>query len=713
MQAIKVKVAQLGKNPDTRDDSIRLKVHLDNCLLASQLRPEKVQTLPKSELLAILTKMQDLKFHYTLAVRVGILDHTVADMSDRAETKDLIKVLRPWSPEELQGSAPAFLPLAPSLAMLTEMPLNSRIAKFRSQFWSRIMTPMVMSSSAGQMESLAKACEWLEESYGNEDPLMLETSAAALMQEVLCSARAIKALSESNYDTSADEDIMALVARRGKTDKAITTSTANAAFANPVLGERLELYVKARTIILEMGETLVSHRTAILDLDPDIAGFKKLTQILLDLGKVKASAAAPLYDDFSEEVMATCTNTWALLEEALGRPDSTPSSEMLSVLGEFAAEAVVVFSLEPRVSLMQGSISDLIKAASGVARTKELRLAVLASWVTPFTDPGCADELQKCLRTLAAHEGIPVPPDIHIGLAEMVDSFAQEFIKGFSDQPDLVLLRQGLPLWHKLLGVSEAKRASHKCVVAAADALLLMLESEAKASALSEENFHKKSEAMSVAGAAIAKAVAAVDLCRIREASDLTTLLLETAGTHISKCKAASDSYLMRILRSNLSKLKEISEKCQSISNGFEVRGPENIWFSSKCKGTSPQAWKNCVAEAQATVMQVDTKALSEELVNMEKQLKATADALEVAPARDGDEVLQYEAAKLKHRDYLILLSTSLLMHTMTTDADPETVRKRVQVDIKRLRSNNIMEKDILPDPLTKKVIDVLVCKAG
>lgn len=234
----------------------------------------------------------------------------------------------------------------------------------------------------------------------------MESAAVALTHEALCSARAIKGLAKSNYDTSADGDIMALLARRSRADKAITTSAASAALADLVLRERLELYVKTRANTRPPWSSSTQHwRLQAVETDSDGTRRGQGVSDSLVVRRLLRRAHGLLH----EHMAVVRGRPW--------RPGRNAQQRHALGLGRNRGEGGGRFQL--------GALGVVdAQTASGIARANELRLVVFAHWVTSCSSDGCTDEIRKCMRELSSHEGILATADLHIGLGEMVDSVA-------------------------------------------------------------------------------------------------------------------------------------------------------------------------------------------------------------------------------------------------------------------------------------------------
>lgn len=707
LKPLKEKVGRLAAKAETRDSANRLRNYMEMLLLAMQLRPEKIASVPRSELQAILQKLAPMRLKLPLEVRLALVDHRAADLVAKSAFEELAEVLKPWAAD---GDTNEFKPEEPLLRALHVMPTTSRIARFKKDFWGTAITPLVMSAAADDMPRVVKACQVVERLFGSEDTLNLETAAALLMTECLTSARAVRALATKSIGAEAHDDIEALLARQGDSDKSILTSTACAAVGNPILKETLAVFEKSRATLLEFGDKLSEHaKTLQTGVRPDLEGFKRLSLMLADLAKVRSSPACGLFDDFAALLLKQSLATWASFSKACNAGDVQVTSELIGAVDAFAAEASIAYSLEDDVAEMRAAVTALQVRANDEAHMRALDDALQGDDSLPeLEDAQFVAKVAEIMDLLAKHEGKRLASTTETSVVEFTERLVKGLMDGLCEVKLSYAVLHGLDLWNKLLSFKSTDAAPRKMFNLAVAVQKLAGQLHVALDAPPGETLNS---AVHAVGVLRVRAEYDLRVCgEVKEEQKLFFACITHANETISASMDLQVQHSATVVADAVGEVSMQLQVCAALCEGLESREPSKTWYAG-IDGPSQAAWGKLVQRAEEGVFKVDTKALEANLKTLKDKHDGLRSALDLCPGAAADDRKLLEDSWVAYVDMQVFLRTVLLTWVLSKESDHEAQRKRVQQEVRFLRSVSVKEREVMPECLYKRSCDALACR--
>lgn len=696
----------MAKLPERRDDSNRLRTWLDTVVMADAVRPEKVSSIPAAELSAMLQTLKREGASYNMQCKLGFLEHSVTELAQRQDFPSLLVALKPWAHSDSH-----FDELAPTLGSITEYPLSKRLLHFRTNFFSRIMTPLIMSATQALLPTLAAACKCLIAAFADEDPVELDTACASVMTESLVSARAALAVIDRAFDEENDSDLEALRARKGRSDRSILTSVANAMYGNSLLADTLELYSKNRLVLLQHSPKISAHMTALDSVQASEGGWEVLSAALIDLSHVRGTTAACLFDDFAGKLReALITVSTATIANAQ-QDGSTLTVEALSLMEKTIAEAAISYSLDDGIQQLQHAISDCVRRQSGTARLKKLSDMLAARMPATATNEEAAHLLASIGSALTDTNGIELPDDFKPKFIEAAQALSDWLLvavaKGYAEQPMASCLDVLTDFDTRAHDEEIADQVSIAMWVCDLLKLRSAIDSIDAADIDAKSSTNQELSVLILKGRALLASFEA----------DMKPSL-EPWHAFATKSLLSSEGVLKAFAQQRMSFMwhsaNTACEEVTALTGGLESGEP---WHQNK-KGGSEQAWQSLTSLAQETVGKLDTKALEQSLTN----LKAAYDAgdasmtLAISAGVDmtGDNTIvanDIRAALDLWRKASILLRQAMMLWHLTAKCPREIARRRMQEEVRALRAMGIGgEKAHLPETLYRKVLELITC---
>lgn len=706
IKALREQVSRLSSKPQTRDDANRLRCYLDSVLLAQQLRPEKVGGLPEPEVQIILSNLEPLKVAFPLEVKLGLVDRRAADFSQRSDFAQLLDVLKPWAPADTP-----FSPTVPTLGTVREFPLASRLARFKEQFWSKTVTPFLMTVASDCLPRLATECENIERAFSSEDILELDMAAASLLQDVIASCETLRSLSLRLVDDRSVERVVALNARRGKVDKSIITSTAHAVFGNPVLAETVSWYTKGQPTLAELGNKIDAHLTELQDTSitkPTGDNFKKISSMLKILCTIRSSPAYPLFERFAERLLAATVDIWKAACVVFDGPTkATVTPELAKEMDCFVAEAGLAFSLEAAVADMQPKMGEFTTRLSSEARTTALKNLVSGGWKPSLSDNNFAKTAETFSSALASHAGVGIPTEVASALEDIIVDLAGEVSSHLQAGGESTAMSAALCVWAQYIEVGTPVKATPQLYeLCSSTCESVKLTRKAKDSPRDDVKTTRSNlHAMSVATLKLSEAVAVVQ--KGKESWPLKATITQDVDAILTGTKATFRELVRELADRAEFQVAQALVSCEGLCKSLHEGTP---WHDG-ITGTTPKDWQKYLERSQDTILKLDTKGLEAELQTLSNHLAEFASALDIdddTAARKKESMTNAQGA---HQKMSLLLRCALLTWTLQSgDLDHETMRKRVQADVRRVRGLGVKEKDVLPAPLFKRAWDALSC---
>lgn len=705
IKALRDKVSRLAGKAETRDTANRLRIYADAVSLAGQLRKDRVMTLPADELRTIVQTMLSYKIEFALDVKVSLLDHRVAELTKRVDVKGLLEVTCPWPAE-----GASFDPLQPTLGTLDEMPMPARLSRFKTQFWSRTMAPLLMEANEASNHRIAAVCDDIKTTFGEIDALELDMEAAKMLQEVLCCANAIRALVLRSVDPVYDEYISHVRQRKGKTDKSIVTSTANAVAHNKFLETAMEDMTKGRTAIIEWGERMLAHDKGLTGLKHDENGLKQLLGMIKDLCKAKSTNGAVLFNEISGNIQKVVKHMWGHIRGEIDKGDRQVTPELLGVLEQISSEATIAWSMDDSMATMQDSVAKLLSQQSSESNVQRLGSLVADGWAVDLDDCNFNDKVAAMSVAITSVSHIELPDDLIEKLAKTSDDLASTLASGFGDASD-ELMTTGLDLFELLVKVcpgglqKPSARSVGLTILRACVHVRSRTIAAEEAKSKADNNLESRRDSMHDLSVAIAQARKALQQ-RDTLGSDGT--IAEVTDECIAKADQFSAEFLESYWQDNKKQLEATMEECAKLVEGIDTNPP---WHAT-VTGSSTKDWEKLQEVAKDTIGKLNTK-------DFEKALQAMNDAktkCEMALDMFADKT-EGDSNFMKHTtgEYVrwqVLLRTALLMWHLTGGLDHGVARARIQADVKVIRKDlGLKEKSVLPEALFRKSWDILSCR--
>lgn len=689
--ALKSRVAMLAGNPSTVDMSNRLKNYLGLVLMAEQLRPEAVMKVPRSELTTILTAMKEEKLELPLQIRSCLVEHRIAALLNNPTDPGLIlRVLTPWP----QSDGLEFDALNPDLGRL-ELALEAKVELFRRYFWRQLVAPMLMGD-VSQHDRILTIVRATHDAFAKEDPVDLELAAATLVHESMQTCKGIEALLTMPPDPAYEKALLALKARSQKTDKSVLTCVASAVAANNVLSAKLDTLLRAMPVLHEYGEQVKRFEKTMDDgVASDSAGFLELTEMCMLVGKINSSSASALFTRFNKRVLNALTDAWSTTNGSAApvAPDVLKSAQATF------AEAAIVFSFNDTVAEMQVEIAGKLRTADSADRTDSLRkLLPDEPEENDFDAIGAADDLDKLKVALKGVQGITLDEDLKArvnanflmmlaGAARAsVSQSKQSIAKVAIDVLEMMTDAAKLKSWS---GVPELLRAMTRVCELGVErtvADVQDLDGRTKDDAMLKD-MHTFMASVKGLEAAMAK------LAKVEQAE--VKAVVEEGGKQVEESAALAGAFYKALVE------KRVAAMAARVDEAISFIGdlPKDGKWHASITGDGDEAWVQVKALGTSITQKLN-------MVGFERVLKACKDDIkmceDIVPLLIGTDDAKsardkaFDDAKATRKTLLVMYCELQLIFHMSSDLSRADLRKRIQTEIRLIRSEKIEEKKVL-----------------
>lgn len=497
-------------------------------------------------------------------------------------------------------------------------------------------------------------------------------------------------------------------------NRSFMTSMANAARANPTLAETMKLFTAGRPVIEEYGTKMASHMEALSAGVPiTLEGFEMRVQMLTDLATVRGSQAAMLYDGFADKLLIDVRSAWASLSQGIAAGTIEATEDLLKALERFAAEAGIAFSLEDAVVEMASAVGDLLQKTLMQARLKSLRVAVSSPITAALDSADFSTSVEKVRDVLAPHEGARIPADIvslmHVFAARLAETLMSD-LRGASVQQAVSC---GLDLWAKVLNIGGACNAASASMLSLATLVRKLADLTAVAMEFKDKDDEAKKKVAQELGVLVAQASAALKATAIagqQADNELFAHLKQHAEAQLKVSGGLAKEYTTEIIDSRMAALQRSQASALALCQGYQSRAPGKTWFVS-VTGNTQKSWDALQALAEETVFKLDTRGIETELNSMKLMYDSFCAAFDAFEGSHEVAAQVKEESWQAYLDMQILLKCSLTLWATAREVDHKVQRRRVQAEIRALRSLSLHEKDCFPTCLTKRAGAVISCK--
>ena len=615
----------------------------------------------------------------------------------------MMAVLKPW--DSTPGGC-EFDVKSPRLGCLVEMPLPSRLLKFRAVFCAQAMTELTMGTTESTTRGLVDACRVIDDAFADEDLLELDSSAAGLIHECTSASTALRALATRTFTEAADEAVMLIVGRRGKTDKSVQTSIANAVLADSFLSATSDLYVKGRATILEVGAKLAAHEAELVEREwvPDEAAFEVLRGMLKDLARARTSPAASLFDRFADALAYRVAQVWRAFETKRKGGGEAPSATLVRTLEGFAMEAAVAYSLDDAMLAMQSTVLQIGKESRADAQRGALLDMVSDGWAIALDGDDFEAQANKVVDALDRHEGLAPTDEVRVRLkafaAQLADIVADGLIDGALDR-----LTLGTDLLSKAVAfasLDDTRAEVEKLVRATIDLRRCMASAERTA----EDDDDARRDAIhevTVANMKVAKAK--TDFDKVVSETTVGDTIEEAVAAIVGQSDEMVTSFGGLLMDRRRESFTAAATTVEGLCGGLLAGKAWHVGVH----GSGEAAWQELQTVAQDTILKVDTKKLEVALQEMMTKLESFVSAATLMDLTATEKGF-IDDAHAKHRDASVLVHQAVLVEHLSKETDREVLRRRVQNEVRALRALGCQEKAVLPAALYKRSYSALAC---
>lgn len=703
IKALREKLERLSGDAGAVDDRNRLKNYHSLVVLAQQMRPERLVKLPESELRPILHKIVgEEKVSLPVDVETALVDHKLNSLVLGGAVGPLSEASKPWS-----DNPSPFDPMHPMLSSLG-IPMPNRLSKYKQCFWGRFMVPL-LSTSDGQERRVRESCEAVLQTFANEDPLELDMAMATTMRDCVTSASAVKAILDLSVDPSHDAAIEKLRNRRGKTDRSIVTMVANALAASPQLADNLDLMGRGRVLVLEFGGRAVQHEQC-LKADPEVSVSyaTSLREMCADLGKIKASNGCELFEPFGTKVL---DHVNALLTKAVAEVQAQRlplTQELLGALDQCASEAVIAFPLDRELSDHQAQLASIITKESGQVRLDSLKGLLKKGLFFDMGEPSSEERMSVVASALKDCAGIDIPPEIAEIANKEVLLLAMSLAEAAGDERKHAGVVAAMNLWDLLLDRMHLVSAPFALLALAKSAVAVwgcVASIGGLSATMSLHDKQPEVQKLSVElrlGETAMQALGNVGNC------ELKTCLQTKWGEAMARGSDVVGRFANDFYAERRTALAQLLEKAEGYAKGYHLG---DHWYDG-VPGSTDKDWDTIIAKAKDTVFVMDTKALSDTLQDIDVAIDATSKAADLLVSGEAGQDDPIPSAKEAMKAMGVLLRQALLAWHLSKEVDRESLRRKVQGEIKALRAMGLKERDWLPPAMYRKAWDALTCAA-
>lgn len=697
LKALREKVEKLSGNPDSADQAHRLRNYLKKLMLAQQLRGDRILKLPDSELRLVLNSMLEEKVTFHPDVLSNILEHKINGLLQRGKIEELLVTVKPWAAE-----GEAFDVLKPRLGAL-QLPLATRVSRFRSAFWARGMAALLMSDGDSK-DGVEAACDAIVAVFSKEDALELENLSAAAMQESLICAEALRALCNMSIDSKSQSALDRIRSRQGKTDKSLITTVANSIYSNKFLEDRMQTLTRARPTLEEYGDRVSGYMTELDNIGSDAAAFQRIEVMCKDLGMIRATTASQLFDFFAEKLLATLRTTWAAVstsssESGLPSPAKV-TSEMLKAIQTCVAEARLAFSLERSMDRIQEEAQVLVQNASGAARIERLAEVLEQSAKFDIEDVSAPAIIARVSEQIKSCVGLSLPPTTSAKVQEVTATIAAAVIEHLGSDPMKQLVQETLDLWGSLSAVAKVDGAGPLEKKLASEVNLGWIALESLKTSADSQTVEERRAGMHDFAVTMEKLTDTAKGLRREDELPVLSRLMEVADEFIQLGGNMLKEYSANLTAFRSKRLDGIITRAEEVAKGLHMGADEKPWHHN-IPSTAPDAWALYCEASTTTLRTIDTRELETLLCDMNSATTSLKDALDFGKDHSPNALVDTATRVYKHMK--ILLHESLLLWAMLNEEEPGSLRNKVRAEVKAIRALGVKEKDVLHGSMFRK----------
>ena len=702
VKPLKDKLDRISELPEQADDYNRLKIYYKKCICAQQIRADSIARLTEQEVTTTLTELDGMVLEYPHDVQEGLVEHRVKVLLDHKDPKTLLKVVKPWP--DIEDAI--FDVFAPSLGLMI-WTYEKRAERFRRDFWSRFMAPL-LKLSEDRKDSLVSACAAVLAAFPDdpEEILKITLDQAKLATENrMCASVLIALANKSLRLPSLDKDLDNVRKRVGKTDKSITTTVGNAISNNKWLENVMDLMVRSRPIVMEYGKSVqdVRDKIAAQGIAADGEGLEILQQACSDYGRVVTSRAAPLFEEYGLELIKAVVSLWQGIKGSLDRKEVDLTPFLLEKLEKFASAAQNTFSLDDKVSQMQEDIGKLAQTQNLAERVTGL-IEALDAFCWDFEH----DEYFEQLEAISDKCGLCKGFDKSEGAMDKIQEKIWKFVGWMAmvlTEDDIDKINCAMNAWDCLLSLF----GKHECqeIFEFCQDLHFLSKTQLEMSNLDgEEDDSQPLDEKQVMEqmAELEKAVNQAKVGRekfdnLAETEDIEKLKNLWDG-RMDTAETGLQEYKIRLVEAARSALQEAVAHGISLAHGDKPL----TWFVT-LKVKAPKTWDEFTPFAKEQFKHVDTKALGEAIIDIDAKVRHYEDMKTLKG--DWDEDMYQTAVENKKLFVMIMVTTLLLWHT-TAEPDQAKQRKKFQKELLAFRAHKLADKDVLPPALYERAWKVL-----
>lgn len=706
IKALRDKCLRLSGNDRTIDAANRLKNYMQAVTLAEQLRPERITKTPAAEVAIVVRTM--IQEGVTMPASTGmlLLEHKVAHLIKAGATADeLLDAIQPWQPA---STSLGFNPEVPTLGAL-DIPAKAKVDKFKVLYWQTHLVPMLMNEAALKDTKLTAMLERLVERFEAEDVLEFDSAAAAALRESVVASQGLLAILSMAPDPLCEEALNAFVARRGKVDKSILTSVASAVFSSSHLSGRLMKLVAAMPAIKEYGPKMEQFDVSMVDADSAQTGLRRLADMCKVIGQVSASQAADLFTKEAEDLSKRVIAAWNDLDNRITTGKLVWCGSLLDSVKACFDEAVKTFSAEDAMVEAKAEVMKRLRNFDSGARVELLRSA--ASQTFDLSTADAHDRIKALSSALHDVDGVDLPTDLEPLLIEVTSSLVASVAGWFENRSsdDQEVIKKAIDLCDSLrprCKFSQPHAAAFALEMALWDMYRFMPSAAAPGGDGPEELHRKPSrESMHELGVSVQQVKHS-----LKATEDFTEgfirRLQEVATDMAEQAVKATTEYYKGLLEASDGTIEECMTACRTAAHSLLDDGA--LPWHSSAEGGPKASWKEIERVAAMKLDPVDTRVLQTSLCDLNE---AVAKRAQLEPFVGEAATLGADhATTLFHRRGSGLLHECLLVWHIRTETDAEELRRKVQTEVKAIRSLGYKERELLHPSVFKKSWASLNC---
>jgi len=693
-KALKDRIEKLASSKATQPEANRLRPFYDLVLLAEQLRPKKLRLMQRAELVAAVAALRKAGVAFPRAVQAELLDCAFDQYLEAGDFHKLLIAIAPWHQGHDQFD--------PENPMLCELGIDTTetLLKFKDYF-TRCLVPMIMQGLP-RSKQVQEFCKLVKDSLDTVDLVEMDAAVANTYRETTTAIAGLDAVINMPFDSSIETTVKSIDRRRRKTDKSILTTIATTINASPEYHKRFESLLQALPDMIQYGDRIQEHVSKLeKTLSVTAEDFGMLGRMCDDISKLDASTTANLIEDFRGEVLNAVLKLWATAK-ALSESGEL-NIEVAQAAQKCLADAVVAFALDNKVKFAQVAAVEVLTTYSAQARSENLAKAFRVEKVLTIDDgddnfTAIAEDMQHCI---AEASGITTPVetlnDITAHFVHIAELVAQH-IQG-NQVVGITLASKVMELWGAVGNrfPKEAMENVRQCIVVTIElAGLLQVTQEGQ----EDGDAAELEKSMVRIGVLTRRAELLITDAMSCDLEQTVNQLLDKAKTVAADGKTKHDSLIAKFLHATEDHMKEAQKKLFEIMLGT-VGG--NVWHAKVPNGV---AWQGLVDEAQAKLMSIDFAAAEKAIDALTKFADSYGDLLQ-SSGGDGKNSTLDEAQKCIN-ECVVRVAEGLLIHHISTECDKESLRKKIQTEIRKVRARSLREKEHLHPVMFRKTRDLL-----